>query len=488
MTVPSAHSTANGARVGPRTPRRSPRRYLLASSVTWAETDATSRPGTPRRSLVRSVPGGLLVLALGYGCFAQGGFYGSQFRLLLVLIALSLATAMALSPPKLRDLLCPPIVAPLLLCAWSAISAAHAHHPKGALPTIGLMGALAAAVLIVRRSDPLTRQQLGVGILLAGVGVAATGWFGVVARSGPSGVDDLGLWRAASTITYTNGTAALLAPLALVSLARVVEEPAARLMSLVTYALLLGLGATLSRAGLLGFVFGVFVLIARCGPRRLLAATWPPVVGSLVAFAGMVPSFPARLSPRPWIAVAAAIVGAAVSLAPAWPALRRRVVVRLLVVLAVALSALGLAIQERSDLTPRLSATSEDRSDEWRATFDLVRQHPVWGTGPGHFRLEYVDHDGREAIAEFTHNELLQAWAELGSVGLIIIVGGLAMTARAVVWQPRAKIERWLWAGAPAALLALVINSSLDYVWHIPVIPVAGAIITGLAVSSWDAG
>jgi O-antigen ligase len=66
--------------------------------------------------------------------------------------------------------------------------------------------------------------------------------------------------------------------------------------------------------------------------------------------------------------------------------------------------------------------------------FDLLRQSPVWGVGPGNFPLYYVSDayrwmPGRELIPRELHNTYLDVATELGTIGLILfaIVIGQAL-------------------------------------------------------------
>lgn len=74
----------------------------------------------------------------------------------------------------------------------------------------------------------------------------------------------------------------------------------------------------------------------------------------------------------------------------------------------------------------------------------------------------------------FAHNEYLQTFAELGAIGLALVLaalGALAVTAR------RAVDASGLLVGAVVSAFALT-----DFVWNIPLIPLAAALLLGLAL------
>ncbi len=75
----------------------------------------------------------------------------------------------------------------------------------------------------------------------------------------------------------------------------------------------------------------------------------------------------------------------------------------------------------------------------WKNTWPIIRNHWVWGVGLRNWQIEYFRHRGLQekmmadklsgpgAIAFDAHNEVLQFWAELGTIGLILGI--------------------WIWAG-----------------------------------------
>jgi hypothetical protein len=66
-------------------------------------------------------------------------------------------------------------------------------------------------------------------------------------------------------------------------------------------------------------------------------------------------------------------------------------------------------------------------------------------------------------------------------VGAAVLALGLAGTAFAV-WSARSRVDRFVWAGTTAGLVAIAVHGSLDFVWHVPVVPLTGAVLAGLAL------
>ena len=82
--------------------------------------------------------------------------------------------------------------------------------------------------------------------------------------------------------------------------------------------------------------------------------------------------------------------------------------------------------------------------------------------------------------SRYVHNEYLQVLAELGFVGLALLVVLLASLARTIWWGRTHAPSTAVWAGVAAGLAALAVHSGLDFLWHLPAIPLAGAVLAGL--------
>lgn len=197
----------------------------------------------------------------------------------------------------------------MLLACWALARAWAAGTPASGL-TWALFGAGTVAVVVVsRRLTNASRGMLLGGLLAVGVAVALTGWLGVALHRGPWGLASQGLWRAASTLTYTNATAALLVPLALVAPALLTASPRSIPLSAAAMCLLTTTALTLSRAGVAGLGLGLLVLCWLLPARRVVRAAAAPVAGAGVAVLGLVPSLQAAAPARPALAAVAMAAG-----------------------------------------------------------------------------------------------------------------------------------------------------------------------------------
>ena len=158
---------------------------------------------------------------------------------------------MSVDQPLTRDdLRLPPVIPALALAGWAVVDGAMTGVAgAGVGPALLLIG-LVAVLLVCRRLRSEDREILLAGLIGIGLLVSLTGWLGVVGRAGPWAFQAQGLWRASSTLTYPNATAAVLVPISLVVLGRLAATPGSMPLAMAGTGLLTGLAATMSRAGL----------------------------------------------------------------------------------------------------------------------------------------------------------------------------------------------------------------------------------------------
>lgn len=422
----------------------------------------------------------LLLAALSACITAQGGYYAGGQVIAGGLLAAALLSAHRSERLSGHDFRLGPVVAGGALAAWALVDARIAGGQ--ALPVVALLSAVIAVLLICRRVPAADRDALG--LALAGIGglVALAGWAGVAWRLDPLALEDQELWRAATTLTYANAAAGLLVPLALLALGRQLTAGRSPTRATVSCLLLAGAGATLSRGGAVALLAGLACLAALLGVRRTVAGLAGPAFGALVALAALAPSMPAGSTPRPALALLGLAAG--VALAAAYeqaPAGARKAAVALGLVAVAAVVALGPFDSVRNT---RLTLASADRRAETSAALRLVADRPLTGTGPGQATLFFDGSDGQPLFARYAHNEYLQVSAELGLIGLALLAALLITLGRTVGAGRASAPSLGLWAGAAAGLVALAVHSAFDFLWHVPALPLAGAVLAGLTFST----
>jgi hypothetical protein len=425
----------------------------------------------------------LLLAAAAAGLLGQGAFYARVRWYLGVLVAAAALLALVAWPPTRDDARLPPVVAALALAAWAVADAALLGVPAaGAGPALLLLG-LVAVLLVCRRLGSDDREVLLLGVVAVGLLVALAGWLGVAGRVGSWAWLGDGIWRASSTLTYPNAAAAVLVPLALVVLARLVEVPGSLALALAATGLLAGAAATLSRAAALALAVGLVVLAGLRGPRRTVRAALGPCLGALVALGGLVPSMPAAGPARPALALAG--LGAGLALAAVLARLRAAALVVggvLLGCLAVAVVASGVGDAARLVAETRITLASPDRSGAVGAALQVAAAHPLTGAGPGQADLRSRGVDGGTRIFGYAHNEYAQVAAELGLVGLGLLAVLLVAMGR-LLWSARAAGPPVAgWAGVVAATAAFAVHSGFDFVWHLPAVVFTVTLLAGVIV------
>ena len=418
--------------------------------------------GIARRAQGIEPSAAVLVAGLGLALYLQGAFTPVAQALVAVTVAVAAVLAPGQAAVTRRDL--PVVVAAGALAGWALLNGVLTGHVlSGARYALLLAGVLVVAHTCRR----LAHTSLTTGLLAICCAVAVVGWFGVVVHHPTWSFLSPGMWRASSTLTYPNATAAVLAMAALVCFSVRARDAGPRWSGYMGTVLVTGLAATLSRAGLGAFVLGLAVLAFALGPRPLWRVAAAPVCGALVATAGLVPSIVSATPAFGTVAVAclAGVAGLAIggrAAAGRWTSIS--LCAGLVVAAGVGLWRFG----------SRFSLDSPDRWGAVEAAWQVFTSHPVAGAGPGLERLVLVREQGGTSVYLFAHNEYVQILAELGLVGGLLVVAFLALVLRRLWGAPQA-------AGALAACVALALHAGFDFVWHVPAVPLLAAAFVGVA-------
>ncbi|HET7416342.1 MAG TPA: O-antigen ligase family protein [Solirubrobacterales bacterium] len=167
-----------------------------------------------------------------------------------------------------------------------------------------------------------------------------------------------------------------------------------------------------------------------------------------------------------------------------------------LIVVALALGAPGRASDAWSEFkesdTPvggsnRLgSVAGESRYALWSSAVREMRSSPLDGTGAGTYEY-WWNRDGTddETVVD-AHSMYLQVLGELGMIGFLV-VGAFVLAVLlvgAVVSLRSAPWRRPALAAALAGCVAFFVQASVDWVWQIPVLPIAMLLLAGTLVAT----
>jgi hypothetical protein len=139
-----------------------------------------------------------------------------------------------------------------------------------------------------------------------------------------------------------------------------------------------------------------------------------------------------------------------------------------------------------NDPAQRLSTLSGERRNAWQAALDGVSENPLHGTGAGTYefvwnRSPLWTHRIRDA-----HSLYLEALAELGLPGALLIVlalGALVLLAIRIALARRAGPASGAAAGCAAALLAFCVMAGVDWMWESTALPATALVCGGLAAA-----
>lgn len=408
-----------------------------------------------------------------------------------------------------REML-PASIALGLLVAWTALSFAWTESDERTYAELArLLGVVAIVVLAGASLNRHTFRAAAAGVSVAVLGIAG---IAVLSRLMPASfpVDEVQVAfdtdRLSYPFDYWNAVAAWGAMAIAIGLtwsahARTTAFRAAALAMVPVAGLAVYL--TYSRGGIVGVALAIAAAIA-LGRNR-----WTTVVHAVAAGAGSgVAILAVRSNPaiadatggEGGLGVAAALLLAGLgSAAVAWitttidvdrlrmPSRQARRAVPVAVAVAVALVALAVAgsgaigdvkrgflddeLPEGSSGTERLATAGGDRNELWGSALDAFSSEPVSGIGSGAFEFWWT-RDGRlsQPVVD-AHSLYFETMAELGLIGLVLLLAVLAALLYAAI-SARSELRRRGDRGASAAMIAAFVvfcfHAGFDWMWEYP--------------------
>ena len=130
------------------------------------------------------------------------------------------------------------------------------------------------------------------------------------------------------------------------------------------------------------------------------------------------------------------------------------------------------------------SLSGNGRYQLWKQAVEANATDPLTGIGPGTFEYWWTRHRPIDAYARSAHSLYLNELAELGMVGLLIVLG-------VVFWPVAAGIGRWrsdrprrdVLAGALAAAVAFAVSAAIDRVWDFAALIVVFLLVAAALVA-----
>lgn len=110
------------------------------------------------------------------------------------------------------------------------------------------------------------------------------------------------------------------------------------------------------------------------------------------------------------------------------------------------------------------------RAHFWRVTLDIIRDHPLIGSGLGSFGLAFTRYDTRSGLlrVEQAHNDYLQVLSDAGIVGALLGLFFIVTLFRLGLERSRSedRFRRGVATGALAGCFAVLIHSFFDFTLH----------------------
>ena len=279
-------------------------------------------------------------------------------------------------------------------------------------------------------------------------------------------------------------------------------------------AVILVIFLTQSRGGAVAALAGLAILAVLAGTRVALAGTLAlGAAGGLVlsllaesrdAFQNVAPDPAAETQGLEMglavvliaIAVAAlryALDARAVRLEDRLPRVPRRVAIGVGAAAIAIVVAVGIATDLPDQFTDtgaysgtdeRLSLQGSGRTQFWSAALDAYAENPIGGIGAGNFELYWNSNASLQLVIQHAHSLPLEMLAELGPLGLALVVAFFGTAVISGVTRIRRNGADVV-AAALAVLVAGVATATIEWTWDIPGVfaPVimAAALLTGPA-------
>ena len=122
----------------------------------------------------------------------------------------------------------------------------------------------------------------------------------------------------------------------------------------------------------------------------------------------------------------------------------------------------------------------------WSAAISEFRAHPLNGGGAGSWEAWWLQHGSLPVPSEFAHSLYLEALAELGVIGFLLIAGAVLVAVVGAIRSALA-LQSGEIAAAAACGIAFFAAAAYDWVWQLAGIAVVGVGMLGFAVGALPA-
>jgi hypothetical protein len=132
------------------------------------------------------------------------------------------------------------------------------------------------------------------------------------------------------------------------------------------------------------------------------------------------------------------------------------------------------------------SSSGSGRWQFWSAAISEFQAHPLNGGGAGSWEAWWLQHGSLPVPSEFAHSLYLEALAELGIIGFLLIAGAVLVAVVGAIRSALALHSGEI-AAAAACGIAFFAAAAYDWVWQLAGIAVVGVGMLGFAVGALPA-
>lgn len=126
------------------------------------------------------------------------------------------------------------------------------------------------------------------------------------------------------------------------------------------------------------------------------------------------------------------------------------------------------------------------RHDFWRVATDTFGEEPLLGTGAGTYEFAWEEKRSIELPVHDAHSLYLEAFAELGVPGgiLVLVLVGSLLAAGFAAWRYSPYPQRERYAALFAAMLAFAVCAAFDWFWELALIGAVFFLAGGVVVAA----
>jgi len=132
----------------------------------------------------------------------------------------------------------------------------------------------------------------------------------------------------------------------------------------------------------------------------------------------------------------------------------------------------------------------------WKTTFEMIKDRPIFGSGIGAFKMNYLDYQAEflkdnpyyvkySGKAGEAHNEYLQMWSELGIIGLTIFIGIILIFYNLIINYLKkndSDKDKIIVFGLVLGVICFLIHCLFTFPLHVPALGVTFFALLGLTI------